>query len=249
MASVEHPAFQVFAAYFSSTVGIWLILIPLCLIVKPFRSDLAMLSPRRRGNRPAMLLFGLTLGLLTNLAVAAAAMLSGSFQLEFVRLEPDWLLLLFLGVLVQSGAEELLCRMFLMSRLRQLFPKTPAVAILGNGLMFTALHLANNGINLPGMISLVATAVELSLVVYCFDSLWAAILAHTAWNFTQSIVLGLPNSGHVFSYSVYGLTDQGAAGFAYDPSFGLEGSAAACIVLVLCCVALFLLGRRKAAKA
>ena len=64
-----------------------------------------------------------------------------------------------------------------------------------------------------------------SLIIYYWDSLWAAIWMHTAWNFSQSIVFGLPNSGIVSKYSVFKLEAASARdGIFYNTSFGVEGS-------------------------
>ena len=230
-----------------ATIGTWIIVIAMGLIMPSRRGSLKRLSPRWPGNRPLTALAGLLLGLALNLIVAGIAMASGSIHLTFARFEPLWALLLLLAVLVQSGAEELLCRLFLMDELRKCFPKAPAIAVVGNGLVFTCLHLANPGISFWSCATLFLTALLLSLVVYCFDSLWAAILIHTAWNYTQNILLGLPNSGHVMPYSIFVLTGEPASGFAYDPVFGLEGSPAAAIVIAIACLVVFLLGRRKKA--
>ena len=63
-------------------------------------------------------------------------------------------------------------------------------------------------------------------------SLWTAIWAHTAWNFSQSIVFGLPNSGIVSSYSVFKLDAASARdGLFYSTSFGVEGSIGANVII------------------
>ena len=163
-----------------ATIGTWIVVVALCLIVPSRRGSLKRLSPRWPGNRPLIVLAGLLLGLVMNMIVAGLAMASGSIRLTFARFEPLWAVLLFLAVLVQSGAEELLCRLFLMDELRKCFPKAPAIAIVGNGLVFMCLHLANPSIGFWGCADLFLIALLFSLVVYYFDSLWAAILIHTA---------------------------------------------------------------------
>ena len=87
------------------------------------------------------------------------------------------------------------------------------------------------------------------LLVYCFDSLWMAMAAHTAWNFLQSIVLGLPNSGIEVPYSVFKLdTATAANGFAYDIHFGLEAGLMAGLVELIGILLLIWLARRCAAR-
>ncbi len=45
---------------------------------------------------------------------------------------------------------------------------------------------------------------------------------HTAWNFMQNIVLGLPNSGANVPYSIFKLEEGASNSFFYDTGFGIE---------------------------
>lgn len=85
-----------------------------------------------------------------------------------------------------------------------------------------------------------------SLVVYYFDSIWIPIVAHTTWNFTQSIILGLPNSGIVFPISMFKL-DASRNNFAFDSTFGIEGSMLAIVLSIIICVGLYWFGRKNGA--
>ena len=85
-------------------------------------------------------------------------------------------------------------------------------------------------------------------MVYYMDSLWCAFAVHTAWNFTQNILLGLPSSGINVPYSVYKLNAATARdSFAYNVGFGIEGTAAD-IVLLAACVLLYFWGRKHGKK-
>ena len=137
-----------------------------------------------------------------------------------------------------------MARVFIYQRLRKNFPKWPVVAILGNGLFFILIHWGNPGMTFISELMLLLVSVMYSLVVYYFDSIWIPIVAHTTWNFTQSIVLGLPNSGIVFPVSVFKL-DAGANNFAFDSTFGVEGSILAIILHAIVCVGLYYFGRKK----
>ena len=94
-----------------------------------------------------------------------------------------------------------------------------------NALVFMALHMGNPGVTNLGLLQVFLIGVLFSLIVYYWDSLWTVIWAHTAWNFSQSIVFGLPNSGIVSKYSVFKLEAASARdGIFYNTSFGVEGS-------------------------
>ena len=76
-----------------------------------------------------------------------------------------------------------------------------------------------------GLLQVFLIGVLFSLIIYYWDSLWTVIWAHTAWNFSQSIVFGLPNSGIVSKFSVFKLEAASARdGIFYQTTFGVEGS-------------------------
>lgn len=152
-----------------------------------------------------------------------------------------------IAVLVQSGAEELVARVYIYQRLRKNFPQWPVIAILGNGLFFVAIHLNNPGISFISKIVMALVSITYSLVVYYFDSIWIPIVAHTTWNFSQSIILGLPNSGNVFPISMFKL-DAGTNNFAFDSAFGVEGSILAITIYIIVCIGLYYFGKKKGAQ-
>mgnify|MGYP000857806425 FL=1 len=78
------------------------------------------------------------------------------------------------------------------------------------------------------------------MLVYYFDSLWMAMGVHAMWNFTQSILLGLPNSGIKFPYSVFKMGETVKGSFAYNKVFGLEGTVLSCVLMTACCVLLYI---------
>ena len=101
-----------------------------------------------------------------------------------------------------------------------------------NALVFSALHALNPGVTMMGLLQVFEIGLLFSLIVYFYDSLWTVIWAHTAWNFSQSIVFGLPNSGIVSKYSVFKLDAASARdGLFYSTSFGVEGSIGANVII------------------
>ena len=127
--------------------------------------------------------------------------------------------------------------------------KNPVVAIVGNSLLFALLHLANHGVTILSVLNIFLVGILFSLMVYYMDSLWCAFAVHTAWNFTQNILFGLPNSGINVPYSVFKLNAGTARdSFAYNVGFGIEGTVFADIVLLAACVLLYLWGRKHGKK-
>jgi len=239
-----------FAGMYLSFIGIWIVVFAYWAVFKHHRPMFRALGSGAEGNRlKTALPMGLILGLGLNLLLACVAMIKGDIRLSFNRFDPLYVLLFIVTVGVQSGAEELLCRAHLYQQLRRAFPKAPVIAIIGNALVFSMMHLGNPGVTVLALLNILLTGILYSLVVYYFDSFWACVIAHTGWNFCQSILLGLPNSGIVSSYSVFRLDAASARdSFAYNVNFGIEGTVAAVILLAIACVAVFFVGRNRGKK-
>ena len=229
-------------------ISIWICGLIIILVFKGYRPLIKAFSPKLKGNNiKYALVGGLSLGFALNLIIALVAIVTGAIKIDYVGLGFGTFILLLMAVLIQSSAEELVARVFIYQRLRKDFPKWPAIAIFGNGLFFVIIHIGNPGMSVISVLMLLLVSIMYSLVVYYFDSIWIPIVAHTTWNFTQSIILGLPNSGIVFPISMYKL-DAGANNFAFDTVFGIEGSILSLILNCIVCVGLYYFGRKKGAS-
>ncbi len=90
---------------------------------------------------------------------------------------------------------------------------------------------------------------KFSAMVYYLDSLWMAMAAHAAWNFTQNFIFGLPNSGTVYDFSIFKLNAATArTSLCYNVEFGVEGSVTAVVVFAAAVVILLRLGKKKNLK-
>ena len=229
-------------------LGIWIIVLPLCGIFKSNRPILRQLAPNKNGNNLKGILAGLLLGFGANGICILISVLMGDIHLYFNEFNPILFFVFLLFVAVQSGAEELLTRVYLYQKLRRRY-KSPLVAIIGNSLFFTVLHLFNDGITVISVLEIFASGIIFSLLVYYYDSVWAAIMMHTAWNFTQNIAFGLPNSGMVSEYSLFKLEAASAQnGLFYNVGFGVEGSVGSLIILALIIAAIIIINRGKPEK-
>lgn len=225
-------------------IGIWILAIAAFLLIKPDRDILQYLGAKPSGNNWKGLLFGLLLGFVLNGVCILGAWLNQDIRLTFDSFHLVSFLAVFLCVFVQSSAEEMLCRGFLYQKLRQNY-RHPAVAIIGNSLLFALLHLMNTGVTILSLLNIFLSGIMFSLLVYYMDSIWCAFAVHTAWNFTQNILFGLPNSGMVVPYSVFKLDAASARNsFAYNVGFGIEGTVLSVIVLFLACILIYLWGRK-----
>ena len=175
-----------------------------------------------QGNTGRAAIMGLVAGTGLNLCCAVVPAVHGDYSLAYNGLYPLFMVLAFTAVLLQSAAEELLFRGYVMGALRERYG--PVFAVLVNPLLFMLAHTANSGVTPVSLLTAYVFGFCLSILLYSLDSIWFVILAHAGWNFTQNLLLGLPNSGLVVSQSVFRLNPGAVSGLWYDTAFGLEGS-------------------------
>ena len=257
----DHDA-AVFLKNYFDFIGIWIGLFLVVLIFKGNRpmlkavkfcsshvgkdgSGAAGMNGNRAGNNFRGLLIGLALGFGCNGFCILMSVLLGDIYLTYSGFKLVPFVLFFLCVFIQSAAEELADRWYLQQKLRRRY-RAPWIAIFVNSLVFMAMHLANPGISPLALTQIFLVGVLFSLFVYYYNGLWIAMAFHAAWNFTQSIVFGLPNSGIVSAYSVFRLDAASATnGLFYNVNFGVEGSVAANIILLALCIFIFMKNREK----
>ena len=219
--------------HYMTFLGIWILTLIYFAVSASNRPLLKALTTKTRGNNLKMFALGLGIGLGMNLLCAVIAMLNGDIRLTFHSFRPVSFLAVFAAVFVQSSSEELLCRVFVYHRLMRRYGK-PLLAVLVNSVFFALNHLFNPGISVLAMLNIFLYGLLFSAMVIYLDSPWATMTAHTAWNFCQNVLLGLPNSGNVLPYSVFKLEKAAATdSFAYSVAFGLEGTITACAALIV----------------
>ena len=235
---------RTFFMYFGF-IGTWIVFMIEFLIVKKDRPILRTLWTAPKGNNIKYLGLGFLIGFVLNIICAIVAVLNKDISLQYDSFNFIKLLLLFIAVFIQSSAEEMVCRGFIFQRLRRGY-RHPAVAIILNSLLFTSMHLFNPGASVISMTAVLVAGLLFSLMVYYMDSIWCAMAAHTAWNFTQNLILGLPNSGMVSPVSVFKLDAATAkSSFAYSVEFGLEGSITGITVMIITGIVIIVLYHKK----
>lgn len=231
-----------------SFIGIWIVAL-LWFLKKNNRPIYKSMSPKLKGNNIWMLLLGLLVGFVMNGACILAAYINKDIYLYFDSVEILPLIFLFVCVFIQSAAEELLCRGYLYQKLLHRYQK-PVVAIVGNAVLFGLLHIANSGVTVLAVANIIVIGILFSLMVYYFDSLWMAFAVHAAWNYTQNIIFGLPNSGSVAAYSIMKLDASTARdSLVYNVGFGVESTVFALLIEIVACAVIILIGKKKGPKA
>ena len=230
-----------FLLQYLSFIGIDIFVLVYCAL---FEKDIfrSFLHPRQGGNTVKSFALGLLIGFGMNVICILLAWLHGDLHFYAGRFQVFYMICALICVCIQSGAEELITRGYMMGALQRRYPCWLAIAV--NALFFAALHLLNPGITVASFLIIVAVALALSLVMYYFGSIWLCIAFHTAWNFTQNFLFGLPNSGIVSESSFLHL-DAASDSLFYDAAFGVEGTLTAVIVIVLFAAGVVLVGRKK----
>ena len=220
-----------FLLQYFSFFGIWIFFLLVALVFKDNWPMLKAFFYNRHGNNLKSIPAGILLGFGMNGFCVLMSCIMGDIKLSFSGFRPAAFFAFLFCVMIQSGAEEIVDRCYLYQKLRRRY-RWPVIAIAVNALIFMALHMGNPGVTKLGLLQVFLFGVLASLLVYYWDSLWAAIWTHTAWNFSQSIVFGLPNSGIVSKYSVFRLEAASARnGIFYNTSFGVEGSLGANVII------------------
>lgn len=237
------PDTREFMYLYSGFIGIWLVFIAVILIFKNNRRMIGQLFPSKFCKVIKGIIIGGVIGFVLNSINVVAAILLGDLKLYFYKVEALPIIGFIIFICIQSGAEEIIDRLYIYQKLRRRY-KNPFVAVAGNALFFLLLHLGNPEINAACLVELFMWGVFFALLVLYFDNLWLSIACHTAWNFTQNIFYGLPNSGIISKYSVFKI-DAAADDFFYDTGFGVEGSWGAVIILTIVCVVLIAMYKDK----
>lgn len=242
---MELPPMWMFTVQYFSTIGTVIVVWAYCVFFD--RSILKSFKPASKdglkGNKISEFLIGLVIGFVMNGGCILAAWLHGDLHFSVGKFLPIYLIVTFVCVCIQSSSEEMVCRGYIYHAHIDRYPAW--VAIISNSLLFGALHLLNPGITVISFLQIAICGLAFSLIVYARKSLWMAYAIHTAWNFTQSILFGLPNSGIVSEGSFLHL-EAASGSFWYDPAFGIEGTIPSVIMeLLLCAWAIWCIKRNK----
>jgi membrane protease YdiL (CAAX protease family) len=177
---------------------------------------------------PQVIAAGLTAGAL-GIVVPSGLLLA----LAWLRAEPattgGWLS--FAGVMAlfflpQSLAEEMALRGYIFAVVREALG-WPA-ALLGTSVIFGLLHLGNPGASAQSTILVVLAGLFLGGILLATGSLYAAWMAHFAWNWAMAALLHTPVSGIAVRPPDYRVVDAGPD-WATGGAWGPEGGAAAAL--------------------
>ncbi len=230
------------------TFGVWVAFLLFAIIFKRNWPMLKALAPNKSLNNLKGILLGALLGFGTNGFCVLMSYLNGDIKLSYNGFDWKLLIAFLICVFIQSSSEEVTDRLYLYQKLRRRY-RSPLVAILVNSIVFMALHIPNPGFTAVAGSQIFLVAIIFSLFVYYYDGIWVAFWFHAAWNYTQNIIFGLPNSGIVSEYSIFKLEAASARnGLFYNVNFGVEGSIGSSLVLIVVIIVMIVINRKKPEK-
>lgn len=135
--------------------------------------------------------------------------------------------------LLAAAMEELVVRGYLFSLMRRRWGwKT---AVIATSLLFGTLHLFNPGADFTSMLNVTLAGLFLAIVLLVTKSLYAAIAAHFAWNWTMAAIFHSVVSGAAIPAPNYATVDNGPdwlTGGVWGPEGGAAATAAMLILIV-----------------
>lgn len=145
--------------------------------------------------------------------------------------------------LLAAAMEELVVRGYLFSLIRRRWGWKSAV--LTTSLLFGALHLFNPGADFESMLNVTLAGIFLAIVLLATKSLYAAIAAHFAWNWTMAAIFHTVVSGASIPAPNYTTVDNGPD-WLTGGQWGPEGGAAATAAML---ILIFFLYRKRQVRA
>ncbi len=146
---------------------------------------------------------GLLIGFGFISTVVGIIYLLGGYQIEASGIAYNFsmgslaaLFFLFLGFVIQGATEEIFMRGWLFQLLTSRYGV--AIGIIGNMLVFSALHAGNIKMStelMIGLFNIVLVAILLSLYALKEGTLWGVCAWHSAWNWLLGVGFGLEVSG------------------------------------------------------
>jgi len=177
--------------------------------------------------RPRLLALGFVLGGAC-IGLPILALIAGGWLERMVSGGGSWwgaMLRITLVLVPAALLEELMTRGYILSVLRDWWGWK--WAIFATSAAFGLLHLMNNGATVESVGLVTLAGVFLATVVYVTRSLYAAWMAHFAWNWMMAAVFHASVSGYPFEAPSYRYVDAGpdwATGGDWGPEGGVPAA-------------------------
>lgn len=178
---------------------------------------------------------GMFLGLSEISLLVGAMKLFGSYSFGTLSFRGtkivEWALLWLVAAVLIALAEEFHFRGYVQFTLGQGIGFWPAAVILS--LLFGGIHITNKGENWVGVVCIVFTGLLWAFTLRRTGSLWLAVGWHAAFDFGESFLYSVPNSGGVFEGHLSNATVESGRVWLTGGKVGPEASVFAFATLAL----------------
>ena len=184
---------------------------------------------------------GILIGIITTILSICPLILCGAVKYNGINTNINWLMwiLTFFAYLTQSALEEVICRGFILHRLKEKLPILLAVII--SIVFFMIGHLnkmfdAGIIIGLIGILNAILISLIFTTLTLKDKNIYAAIGFHWLWNALLYCVIGLNLSGNDASNSLLNLTVKNdfLTGSSYGIESGIITTLVYTVVLFIC---------------
>jgi membrane protease YdiL (CAAX protease family) len=185
--------------------------------------------------RPYLFATGWLIGMTAILATCAMLYVAGLLRFVPTMLDSGWsgaAVRVTLVLLPAALAEEMASRGYLLTVLRERIGTRGAIAVTSAG--FGLLHLSNPGWTLVSLAIVMLAGVLLAVVRVALGSIYAAWMAHLAWNWVMAVPLHAYVSGQRLEAPGYRAVTEGPAwlsGGRWGPEGGLVAALGMSVVL------------------
>ncbi|QPE04956.1 CPBP family intramembrane metalloprotease [Microbacterium schleiferi] len=194
---------------------------------------------RTPSRAPLQIARGAAIALGAMALAVAVAVLTGN--MEFLQTEDGayaywpaigWVIFALVAFSIQSGAEELISRGYL---IQSWMPRAGILgAMIAQSVFFTLAHSLNTGLNIMSVFSLVLVSLLLGFWALSEGALWGVIAFHATWNWAQNSLFGIPVSGIPAENSLYAVVETTDANpLVSGGLFGLEASVTTVVMLAI----------------
>lgn len=177
---------------------------------------------------------GFFVGAIMFAAVIGFNLLLGGASFEGVSLTAaavPMIIVMLLGFIIQGAGEEFLFRGYLLVSMAR--REKMAAAIFWSSFIFGIMHVMNPGISVIAMINLILFGVFAAIYFLKRGNIWGVCAMHSAWNFVQGNVFGLPVSGTNAEGSVFEFSLVKEKAVISGGDFGPEGGLVTTVVLLI----------------
>ena len=177
---------------------------------------------------------GLLIGILSLSLIIIPLVIFGAVKFNGLNNSMNWLLfiLYLFGYLIQSAMEEIICRGYILHKLKERIPLVLAIFI--SILFFSVGHIAklfDAGIliGIIGIANLFLISMIWITTTLKDKNIYSAIGFHFIWNFALFSIIGLNLSGIEATNSIFKFSDVNS--FFTGSSYGIESSIITTIIL------------------